>query len=131
MKEGQIESSEYQDLRKAIDRKIIDLDTFKFEYEIPTFSSFVLKFPIFKKLNREQINFLLASSKEIKLKNDEYFYKAGQKVDMVYVVVKGNNPFSPVIPHVSRRCSGLDHTGLRDPPCHWLNHVLREPPVPK
>ena len=42
-------------MKKDIDIRIINLDNREFEWETPTFNSFVVQFPIFRMLKKKEI----------------------------------------------------------------------------
>lgn len=91
LKEGQIEEKEYNDLRRDIDRRIVSLEeSLSFEdWNAPTFDDFVMQFPIFSSLRREEIDLIKGNAQIRIFSNGEPLYTRGAKVGGIFVVTKG------------------------------------------
>ena len=76
-------------MKKDIDIRIINLDNREFEWETPTFNSFVVQFPIFRMLKKKEIQLLLANIREVQFEAGEYLYQVEKNVTEVYVIIKG------------------------------------------
>eukprot|EP00331_Platyophrya_macrostoma_P017204 CAMPEP_0176462354 /NCGR_PEP_ID=MMETSP0127-20121128/35212_1 /TAXON_ID=938130 /ORGANISM="Platyophrya macrostoma, Strain WH" /LENGTH=690 /DNA_ID=CAMNT_0017854245 /DNA_START=324 /DNA_END=2396 /DNA_ORIENTATION=- len=91
LKEGQIEDKEYNDIRREIDRRIVALDavlSFQ-EWSVPTLNDFVMQFPIFSSLRREEIDQLKGQAQIRVLQNGNSLYSKGNKIEGLYVITKG------------------------------------------
>mmetsp|Transcript_1291 Transcript_1291/g.190 ORF Transcript_1291/g.190 Transcript_1291/m.190 type:complete len:87 (+) Transcript_1291:434-694(+) len=51
---GYIDDASYEEIRKGIDRKIVELDNQSFEWDAPNLHRYVIEFPIFSLLAAEQ-----------------------------------------------------------------------------
>ena len=91
LKEGQIENNEYNDIRRDIDRRIVGLDSvLSFaEWTAPTFNDFVMQFPIFSSLRRDEIDAIKGSVQMRIFQNGQSLYSKGNKIEGMFVITKG------------------------------------------
>lgn len=74
---GLVDEKEYNQLKRDIDVKLVHLENHVFDWEVPTFHSIVMEFPIFNTLNKSQIDSILNSTYEKRFQTDELLYEQG------------------------------------------------------
>ena len=91
LKEGQIEEKEYADIRKQVDRRIIKLEDSKSygEWSAPTFDDFVMQFPVFAPLRRNEIDKIKSSAQTRVLQSGQPLYTKNTPVEGLFVITKG------------------------------------------
>ena len=91
LKEGQIEDKEYNELRREIDRRIVGLDdSLAFtEWAAPTFNDFVMQFPMFSSLRRDEIDAIKSSAQMRIFQNGQSLFSKGNKIEGIFVITKG------------------------------------------
>jgi len=86
---GQIEEKEYNELRRDIDRKLRTLDSIKVEWSAPSFNSFMMEFPFFSMLKRDEIGQIMKHAQSKKFVKGESLYEKGQAIATIYIITKG------------------------------------------
>lgn len=89
LKAGKIESKEYAQIRREIDRRLRSLDNLAVEWSAPTFNNFMMEFPFFSQLNKDEISIITKSVQSKKFARGENLYEHGQPCSTLHILVKG------------------------------------------
>jgi len=91
LEDGQIDKNEYNEIRLQLDKKILKLDKVEAHsvWSVPTFDDFVVQFPVFSMLTKEQSTLLRDSAVTKVFNKNDMLFTQGYKATDLFVIVKG------------------------------------------
>ncbi|CAD8090636.1 unnamed protein product [Paramecium primaurelia] len=89
-KNGLVDDKEFNQLKSNIDARLVQLENHVFDWQIPTFHSFAMEFPIFAGVPKEELDTIIKSTYEKRYQTDEIIYEKGMTCQNIYIVQKGN-----------------------------------------
>jgi len=88
---GLVDDKEFISLQADVNERLVSLENHIFDWEVPTFHSIVMEFPVFSMLNKDEIERILANQLEKKYLPGEIIYEVGMTSQYVYIITRGTH----------------------------------------